>query len=81
MKIEVDGEVVARLKRGARQSFDVQPGQHRVRVRVSWQSSLPVEVTLDGAETVTLEAAYSERSWRFTETFLRPEGALDLRVV
>jgi hypothetical protein len=42
---------------------------------------LPVEVTLDGTETVTLEAAYSERSWRFTETFLRPEGALDLRTV
>ncbi|WP_210912392.1 hypothetical protein [Micromonospora sp. U21] len=50
-------------------------------MRASWQSSLPVEVTLDGTETVTLEAAYSERSWGFTETFLRPEGALDLRTV
>ncbi|MEU4819918.1 hypothetical protein AB0G03_30130 [Micromonospora aurantiaca] len=81
MKIEVDGQIVARLRRGAEHSFDAEPGRHVVRVRLSWQSSLPVEVTLNGNETVALEAAYSERSWRFTETFLHPRGALDLRVV
>ncbi|NYF59790.1 hypothetical protein HDA35_005621 [Micromonospora purpureochromogenes] len=52
-----------------------------VRVHLNSQSSSPIEVNVDGAETVILEAAVNERSWRFTETFLRPESALDLRVV
>ncbi|MFR9780919.1 hypothetical protein ACL02O_33395 [Micromonospora sp. MS34] len=81
LKIKVDGHVTARLKRGASQRFEVEPGRHVVRVHLGLQASSPVELDLDGTETVTLEAAVYERAWRFTETFLRPGSALDLRVV
>ena len=81
MKIEVDGQIVARLKRGAAQSVDVAPGRHVVRAHLDWQSSAPVEVHLAGTETVALEAAITERSMTFSATFLQPETGLDLRVV
>ncbi|MFE9959263.1 hypothetical protein [Micromonospora sp. NPDC005299] len=81
MKIEVDGQVVARLKRGAAQSVDVAPGRHVVQAHLDWQSSEPVEVHLVGTETIGLEAAITERSMTFTATFLRPETGLDLRMV
>ena len=81
IKIEIDGHVVARLKRGALQSVDVAPGRHVVRAHLDWQSSAPVEVHLAGTETIALEAAIAERSMMFTATFLRPESGLDLQVV
>ncbi|MBQ1036064.1 hypothetical protein [Micromonospora sp. C81] len=81
IKIEIDGHVVARLKRGAVQSVDVAPGQHVVRAHLDWQSSAPVEVHLADTETIALEAAIAERSMTFTATFLRPESGLDLQVV
>ncbi|GAA4580521.1 hypothetical protein GCM10023176_60200 [Micromonospora coerulea] len=81
VKIKVDGQVSARLKRGASERFEVAPGRHVVRVQLGLQSSGPLELKLDGSETVTLEAAVYERSGRFTETFLRPGSALDLRVM
>lgn len=81
VKIKIDGQLAARLKRGSSQSFEVAPGRHVVRLHLNWQSSSPVELNLDGTETVALEAAVYERSWRFTETFLRPGNALDLRVL
>lgn len=81
VRIKVDGHLAARLKRGAGQRFEVAPGRHVVRVHLGFQASSPVEVNVDGTETVTLEAAVYERSWRFTETFLRPGSALDLRVM
>ncbi|MFI7070684.1 hypothetical protein [Micromonospora sediminicola] len=81
VKIEIDGQVAARLKRGTSQSLEVSPGRHVVRLHLNWQSSSPVELDLDGAETIALEAAVYERSWRFRETFLRSGSALDLRVL
>ena len=74
VKIKIDGQLAARLKRGASQSFEVTPGRHVVRVHLNWQSSSPVELNLNATETVTLEAAVYERAWRFTETFLRQEA-------
>ena len=79
--IEIDGQVVARLKRGAVQSVDVAPGRHVVRAHLDWQSSAPVEVHLAGTETIALEAALAERSMTFTATFLQPGSGLDLQVV
>ncbi|MEV5207819.1 hypothetical protein AB0K35_10130 [Micromonospora sp. NPDC053740] len=81
IKVEIDGQVVARLKRGAVQSVDVAPGRHVVRAHLDWQSSAPVEVHLAGTETIAVEAAIAERSMTFTATFLRPESGLDLQVV
>ncbi|MEW2594492.1 hypothetical protein AB0893_29190 [Micromonospora aurantiaca] len=81
IKVEIDGQVVARLKRGAVQSVDVTPGRHVVRAHLDWQSSAPVEVYLADTETIALEAAIAERSMTFTATFLRPQSGLDLQVV
>jgi hypothetical protein len=81
VKIKIDGHLAVRLKRGASQHFEVAPGRHVWRVHLGLQASSPVELNLDGIETVTLEAAVFERGWLFTQTFLRPGSALDLRVV
>ncbi|MBM0258106.1 hypothetical protein [Micromonospora sp. 4G55] len=81
IKIEVDGQVMARLKRGAAQSVEAAPGRHVVRAQLDWQSSGPVEVHLTGTEAIALEAAITERSMTFTATFLQPKTGLDLRVV
>lgn len=81
MKVEIDGQIVGRLERGASQSFDVAPGPYVVRVHLDWRSSLPIHVDLDDDETITLEAAVGERSSTFRASFLRPKAALDLRLV
>ncbi len=46
-RIEVDGVVKARLKRGDRVSIAVTSGRHRVRARIDWTGSPEIEVSSD----------------------------------
>lgn len=57
MLIEVDGEVVARLLPNEQQAIQVGPGRHVVRARMDWTASPPVEVHVDGHDTVHLETS------------------------
>ncbi|OKI74437.1 hypothetical protein A6A27_40870 [Micromonospora sp. CB01531] len=79
MMIEIDGEIVVSLERGASQSFDVAPGPYVARVHLDRQSSLPIHVDLDDTETITLEAAAGERSSTVAARWSsRRKSALDL---
>ncbi|OKI50994.1 hypothetical protein A6A27_33815 [Micromonospora sp. CB01531] len=79
MMIEIDGEIIGSLERGASQSFVVAPGPYVVRVRLDRQSSRPIHVDLDDTETITLEAAAGKRSSTVaTRWSSRRKCALDL---
>nr|WP_221375040.1 hypothetical protein [Actinoplanes polyasparticus] len=79
MTFTVDGQTVARLRRGATARIEVPGGSHVVRARMDWLRSVPLEVRVDEAAPVSVTAALTEHSTTFTGTFLRPDTALDIR--
>ena len=58
VKVTVDGEVVARLRPGARVEVDVTPGPHRVQAHMDWISSEEVQVAPERDERPTVLVAY-----------------------
>jgi hypothetical protein len=38
-QVELDGEIIGSLKRGELNGFDIQPGRHRLRLKIDWCSS------------------------------------------
>ena len=38
-RVELDGEVIGKIRSGDRTDFDVEPGHHRLRIRASWTGS------------------------------------------
>src|SRR2546423_3118795 len=49
-QIELDDEVVGSVKAGESSSFDVQPGPHRLRLKIDWCSSGYLDFTIDNNE-------------------------------
>lgn len=49
-QIEVDGEIIGSILNGETKKFDVAPGPHKLRLRISWCSSNTVEFTVDKRE-------------------------------
>ena len=46
-KVEIDGTVVGKIRRGETMRHDLSPGRHVVRLKIDWCASR--EVALDGA--------------------------------
>jgi hypothetical protein len=51
----VDDERVGRLKHGEEASFEVEPGRHKVQLRIDWASSEPRVIDLRAGEVAELE--------------------------
>ena len=60
IKVEVDGELVARLRPKQSSSVFLSPGRHEVRAKMDWCSS--PTVSIEGQATVEIE--YPFASWR-----------------
>jgi len=79
MRIEVDGETVARLRCNASEAVDVPVGVHTLRARMDWTRSEPLQVTLSDGDSVAVETAITWRA--FTGMITNPSTALDLKFV
>jgi hypothetical protein len=76
--VEVDGQVVARLRQGEQEAIPVEPGERMVQARMDWCTSAPLHVTLTGDERRTVVAALPLRALR--DMVVRPRRALNLRL-
>jgi hypothetical protein len=81
MTFLVDGQVVARLRRGTSQRLELAAGRHHLRVRTDWQRSRELRVDLGPDDELTVEGAVPPGSATFANTFLRAGTALEIRVV
>lgn len=79
MTFTVDGQSVARLRRGATARVQVAAGPHVVRAHMDWLRSVPLEVSVDENAPISVTAALTEHSMTFTGTFLHPGTALDIQ--
>lgn len=54
-RVVIDGTTVGKIKAGEEQSFEVDPGQHVVQLRVDWARSRKLEVDVVDAGEVELQ--------------------------
>jgi hypothetical protein len=52
MVVEIDGEPVAKVRRGGRATFEIPRGDHKMTVRMNLLRSHPVEITADGGDNL-----------------------------
>ncbi len=78
MEFWVDGQRVARLRRGATARIEVAVGTRVVQARMDWLSSAPLELSMSTGTSRTVTGALTAHSITFTGTFLRPGTALEL---
>ncbi|WP_250008769.1 hypothetical protein [Actinoplanes sp. M2I2] len=78
MKFLLDGEIVARLKRGDSDKIEVTSGVHTVEARMDWLRSAPLEVEIWENEDSSIVGSLTEHSWTFTGSFLKPHAAIEL---
>jgi hypothetical protein len=62
-RLVVDGKSVASLKRGQSVSVPVQPGHHRIWMRIDWCRSRILDVELGDNERVVLTCRSGVRLW------------------
>lgn len=74
-KIEVDGRVVAKLKRGQTVSIPLEAGQHTVRARIDWGSSSAVHLQMAPGDDAKLSVTPGPPIAAFT----RPSETLVLQ--
>jgi hypothetical protein len=76
LRVEVDGREVAALRPRGNAEVPLAAGPHTAVARLDWNSSAPLEFTVDADEEVRIEVAVPVSSW---DTVLRPRSALRLR--
>jgi len=74
-KVEVDGRVVAKVKRGQTASIPLEGGQHTVRALIDWGSSPAVELQLAPGDEAKLTVTPGPPIAAFT----RPKETLSLK--
>ena len=79
MRVELDGVVVAKVRRGREVEFEVPAGRHAVRVRQDWLTSDLVELNVEEGDYVLLAAAAGESVMDYHSVFIQREGVLELR--
>ncbi len=57
MSVQVDGEVVARLRRGEKQVHKLDAGEHVVQAKMDWTASEPLRVDFVPDDDVSVEVA------------------------
>jgi GTP-dependent phosphoenolpyruvate carboxykinase len=64
-KIEVDGEVVAKLKDGESTAIEVEPGERTVVAKIDWAGSPPVTLTVGEHDVVHVAVANDVNTRKF----------------
>lgn len=80
LKVFVDGREAATVRVGGTARVEVEPGEHRVSVKMDWTTSPEVAVTVDGSRDVALEAAAPGVLKALALTFSQPGRVWDLRL-
>ncbi|MEH3077854.1 MAG: PEGA domain-containing protein [Quadrisphaera sp.] len=81
MKVLVDGQPVGWLRNDSTIDVEVPAGTHSVQVRMDWQRSAPVTMTLSEDQRVDLRARLDSHTATWTGMVLRPHQAIDLDVL
>jgi len=81
LTVEVDGELVARLKPGEIAEVTMPAGDHAVRARMDWLSSALTTVTVFPNSTVRVAVSMGDRAITTEGMLLKPEEAIDVGVV
>jgi hypothetical protein len=70
----MNGETVAKLLSGESERLTVRPGRYRLRARVDWALSVPIELDIVGGESAEIVfGAQRDALWRF---YVTPQKAL-----
>ncbi|MEH0822147.1 MULTISPECIES: hypothetical protein [unclassified Micromonospora] len=78
MKIEVDGDVVAKLEQGSSIDLNMQPGRHVFRAKLDWQASAALEIYVTAESKIVLEISSGEYAQTFDGAFRRPDASLEI---
>lgn len=68
----VDGEKVARIRRGQAQVVAIEPGYHEVHLTIDWARSPSVEVQVDAGQRVRLRCWSNVRPFRAARGLANP---------
>ena len=61
-QIELDGKVVEKINSGEIIGLDVQPGQHRLRLKIDWCSSPYVDYEIQLGQTIKFQCGSNAKS-------------------
>ena len=54
-KVELDGQVIVSISGGESVSFNIQPGAHRLRLKIDWCGSNPVGFQINEGQVLSFE--------------------------
>jgi hypothetical protein len=54
-QVELDGEVIGKINRGESVGFDIQPGRHRLRLKIDWCGSPDIDFEIQTGQVLKFE--------------------------
>jgi hypothetical protein len=80
LEVLIDGQWVGSIRLGETASFQVEPGLHRVGVKMDWTKAPPLEVACSPGSTVDLDVVVPSSAGRATlRTVLSPNRVFEVR--
>jgi hypothetical protein len=70
LDVYVDGQKVGSLASGESRLFPLVPGQHSIYVKMDWYKSVPLTVSVQTGETISLECGSPIRGWKVLGTLI-----------
>jgi len=77
MTVLVDGEVVARLRRGDEHVHTLRAGEHAIQAKMDWATSEPLLIDATPGDHVSIQVAI--RFTALVACFTRPSSSLEIR--
>lgn len=81
IEIEVDGDVIARLKWGQRKVIEVATGRHVLCARMDWVVSDPLELTLGQDDSIDLQTSLRGKRRFLSNLLTDPSDVSEVRLV
>lgn len=63
-RIELDGDVLGKIKNGGTQEFRISPGEHELVIGIDWVSSDPVKFRCDAGDQMWYACGHPTPTWR-----------------